>query len=279
MSDDLSIPSPTYRIPRHHQGMDPATRRLALIAGGLGGVLLAVVGGWTLIGHRNAAVPVVQADSRPIRVKPDNPGGMQVAGADADILSGGTEMKDGKLAPAPEAPAPQALTAPPAPPPVVAAPVPAPAPGGGRASEAGRSQAGAAPLRSGRRQRRQWRAGPTHRGSVRGRRQVRMAASVQAPARPAGSAQAGVQQDRARRQGIVAGADRRFRRHPPGHRVLRQGARQGRRLLGGRLLKAAIVGIAGPALSADETALLRAEPPCGVILFARNIQTRRSWRR
>ena len=91
MSDDLSIPSPTYRIPRHHQGMDPATRRLAVIAGGLGGVLLVVVGGWTVIGHRNAAVPVVQADSRPIRVKPENPGGMQVAGADADILSGGTE--------------------------------------------------------------------------------------------------------------------------------------------------------------------------------------------
>ena len=130
MSDDLSIPSPTYRIPRHHQGMDPATRRLAMIAGGLGGVLLVVVGGWTLIGHRNAAVPVVQADSRPIRVKPENPGGMQVAGADADILSGGTEMKDGKLGPAPEAPAPQALTAPPAPPPVVAAAVPAPAPVG-----------------------------------------------------------------------------------------------------------------------------------------------------
>ena len=99
MSDDLSIPSPTYRIPRHRQGMDPATRRLAMIAGGLGGVLLAVVGGWTLIGHRNTAVPVVQADSRPIRVKPENPGGMQVAGADADILSGSTESKDGRLAP------------------------------------------------------------------------------------------------------------------------------------------------------------------------------------
>ena len=82
MSDDLSIPSPTYRIPRHRQGMDPATRRLAMIAGGLGGVLLVVVGGWTLIGHRSTAVPVVQADSRPIRVKPENPGGMQVAGAE-----------------------------------------------------------------------------------------------------------------------------------------------------------------------------------------------------
>jgi beta-N-acetylhexosaminidase len=42
-------------------------------------------------------------------------------------------------------------------------------------------------------------------------------------------------------------------------------------VLGGRLLKAAIVGIAGPALTADEAALLRAEPPCGVILFGRNI--------
>jgi hypothetical protein len=71
----------------------------------------------------------------------------------------------------------------------------------------------------------------------------------------------------------VAGADRRFRRHSPGQRVLRQGARQGRRLFGGGLLKAAIVGIAASALSADETALLRAERPCGVILFARNIQT------
>ena len=128
MSDDLSIPSPTYRIPRHRQGMDPATRRLALIAGGLGGVLLAVVGGWTLIGHRNAAVPVVQADSRPIRVKPEIPGGMQVAGADSDILSGSTESKDGRLAPAPEAPAPQALTAPPASAPAVMAPVPAAVP-------------------------------------------------------------------------------------------------------------------------------------------------------
>jgi hypothetical protein len=126
VSDDLSIPSPTYRIPGHRPGMDPATRRLALIAGGLVGVLLAAVGGWSLIGHRSTTVPVLQADSRPIRVKPDNPGGMQVAGADEDILSGGNQAGDGKLAPPPEVPAPQALRAPPpAPtsaPPVVAAP-------------------------------------------------------------------------------------------------------------------------------------------------------------
>ena len=36
-------------------------------------------------------------------------------------------------------------------------------------------------------------------------------------------------------------------------------------------MKAAIVGIAGPTLTADEAALLRAHKPAGVILFARNI--------
>ncbi len=93
MSDDLSIPSPTYRIPRHRRGMDPVTRRLALMAGGLGAALLVVVAGPSLIGHRSTSVPVVQADKRPIRVKPENPGGLQVAGANEDILSGGVEFE------------------------------------------------------------------------------------------------------------------------------------------------------------------------------------------
>ena len=122
MSDDLSIPSPTYRVPRHSYGMDPATKRLVLIAGSLGAVLLIAVGGWSLIGHRGGSVPVLQADSRPIRVKPDNPGGMQIAGASEAILSGGSETDGGKLAPPPEAPAPQALRAPPPSPPAVAMP-------------------------------------------------------------------------------------------------------------------------------------------------------------
>jgi beta-N-acetylhexosaminidase len=37
-------------------------------------------------------------------------------------------------------------------------------------------------------------------------------------------------------------------------------------------VKAAIVGIAGPSLSLDEAALLRAERPAGVILFGRNVE-------
>jgi hypothetical protein len=99
--------------------MDPATKRLALIAGGLGGLLVLVVGGWSMMGHRSTAVPVVQADSRPIRVKPDNPGGMQIAGTNEDIMDG-SEKGGGRLAPPPEAPAPQALRTPPAPPPASA---------------------------------------------------------------------------------------------------------------------------------------------------------------
>jgi SPOR domain len=125
VSDDLSIPSPTYRIPRHRRGMDPLTKRLALISFGLGGALIVVVGGWSMLNHQRAAIPVVQAEGGPIRVKPANPGGMQIAGAGDDILSGSSKSGDDKLGPAPETPDPQALRAPPpsAPPLAATAPV------------------------------------------------------------------------------------------------------------------------------------------------------------
>lgn len=126
MSDDLSIPSPIYRVPRQRRGMDPATKRLALIACGLGVALVVVVGGWSIVGHHSAAIPVVQAESGPMRVKPANPGGMQISGTNDDILSGGSGSATDKLAPPPEKPDPQALRAPPPPPPSPAA-VPAPA--------------------------------------------------------------------------------------------------------------------------------------------------------
>ncbi len=126
MSDDLDIPSPTYRVPRHRRGMDTGTRRLAIIAGGLGGALVLLVGGWSVLGHRSTGVPVIEADSSPLRVKPENPGGMSVAGSNEEILSDGADGTVGKLAPASETPAPQNMQA--AKPPVVAsAPPPPPA--------------------------------------------------------------------------------------------------------------------------------------------------------
>lgn len=111
MSDDLSIPSPTYRVPRHGRraGMDPALQRLMIYAGGLiaAGV---VIGGVSLLFNRHSGpVPVVQADPRPLRVKPENPGGMQIAGINADGSADGNQ--GGKLAPPPEAPDPSSLRA------------------------------------------------------------------------------------------------------------------------------------------------------------------------
>jgi hypothetical protein len=89
--------------------MDAGTKRLALIAGGLGAALLAVVGVWSVGERKGGHIPVVEADSRPLRVKPDNPGGLQVAGTNDEILSGESGPQAGKLAPPPEAPEPQAL--------------------------------------------------------------------------------------------------------------------------------------------------------------------------
>lgn len=114
--DDLHIPptagGQTYRASYRAQpeGNDGLTRKLLLAAVGLGGILLTGMGGWALLGHRSAPVPVIEADGRPLRVKPDNAGGMQVAGADEQVMggqSGGVQM----MAPRAEAPAPQALRA------------------------------------------------------------------------------------------------------------------------------------------------------------------------
>lgn len=85
-------------------------RTMAIAAAALGGLLLVGMGGWAVMGRRPAAVPLIEADSRPLRVKPENPGGMQIAGADEQVLGGSSGGAD-KLAPPAEAPAPQALRA------------------------------------------------------------------------------------------------------------------------------------------------------------------------
>ena len=121
MSDETSIRTPTYRVERH-RGMDPDTKRLALIAAGLGSALLAVLGVWTVNGHRageTSSVPVIEAPPGPMRVKPANPGGMQIAPGDEIFAQGaGGDNGTDKLAPPPETPDPQALRPPPKPAPV-----------------------------------------------------------------------------------------------------------------------------------------------------------------
>jgi cell division septation protein DedD len=89
--------------------MDPDTRRLMIFAGGLGAVLAVLISASGLIGHHRTEVPVITADTRPIRVKPDNPGGMKIDGAENDVFSAGSDTADSRLAPPAEDPDAKAL--------------------------------------------------------------------------------------------------------------------------------------------------------------------------
>lgn len=120
--------SASYRPRRLDDG---AVRKwMTVAAAGLGGLLVVGMGSWALMGRKPAVVPVIEADSRPLRVKPENPGGMQFAGAD-DVPNGGGPSAADRMAPTAEVPAPQALRAQmgqaamPAAPPPAAAPAPA----------------------------------------------------------------------------------------------------------------------------------------------------------
>ena len=95
---------PSWRARRG--GFDPDLRRMGRVAGGLALAGLAVAGGWSMLGRRPHEIPVIEAPSGPLRVRPENPGGMQLAsGVDATPDGAGT------LAPPPEVPQPGALRA------------------------------------------------------------------------------------------------------------------------------------------------------------------------
>ena len=107
---DEDMGNGTWRVPdraRRGRGMDPATRKLALLAAGVGGAVVLSVGLWSMMGHRNAVVPVIQADSRPVRVKPENPGGLQIIGSIDEIGDGGSGTS--KMSAGPEVPQPKML--------------------------------------------------------------------------------------------------------------------------------------------------------------------------
>jgi cell division septation protein DedD len=116
--DELNIPhggprarlGASYRVQRR-SAIDAGTRRLALISGGLATVLVLIVGLWSASGRHDGPIPVIQADKTPLRVKPDNPGGLQVAGVGDDVIAGSGDTRVQATAPAPEQPDPKALHA------------------------------------------------------------------------------------------------------------------------------------------------------------------------
>jgi hypothetical protein len=100
-------PPAEYRPRRDYDSGDTSMRNLALAAVA---IAMVVMGGvWVLSRHHHAGVPVIEAESTPLRIKPANPGGLQVAGADDAVPPDGNGTENDSLAPPPEAPAPQAL--------------------------------------------------------------------------------------------------------------------------------------------------------------------------
>lgn len=114
---DVTIPS--YRVAREDRGAAPAARVL-LIAGGLlgavavGGAVVWGIGRMGGVGGLGGprGVPVLEPDSRPIKVRPENPGGLVVPNTDQLVLEPlavrrAAERQQGAnatLAPQPEAP-------------------------------------------------------------------------------------------------------------------------------------------------------------------------------
>jgi cell division septation protein DedD len=110
---DVTVPS--YRVARESGGGLPT--RMLLIAGGLlaavavGGAVVWGIGRMGGVGG-SRGVPVIEADSRPIKVRPENPGGLVVPNTDQLVLEPlavrrAAERQQGanaQLAPQPEAP-------------------------------------------------------------------------------------------------------------------------------------------------------------------------------
>ncbi|WP_043836424.1 SPOR domain-containing protein [Muricoccus aerilatus] len=104
---DFTVPS--YRVRRERTGFQIPWRMVALAGAALGA---AGVGGgivWGISRAVNHTVPVIEADTRPIRVKPSDPGGMRVANQDERIFESQRRGATGtaaqpRLSPEPERP-------------------------------------------------------------------------------------------------------------------------------------------------------------------------------
>ena len=106
-----TMPVQSWRPQRRESSLDPQMMRMALVAGGVVAVLGLGYAGFAVVNRGPRTVPVIEADSRPVRVRPDNPGGMQIAGAEEQIMGGEGSGAADVMAPSPEVPQPQALRA------------------------------------------------------------------------------------------------------------------------------------------------------------------------
>jgi len=126
---------PSYRVRPQRAGFQLPWRMLAMAGAVIGAAAVGGVVVWGVSRAVNQGVPTIEADNRPIRVKPDDPGGMRVANQDERIFesarraAGGTGNGSARLSPEAERPDLNALrqaarATPPAPPAAVPAPAP-----------------------------------------------------------------------------------------------------------------------------------------------------------
>lgn len=102
---DQDLDIPPYASQRQpSRGFDPEMRRMAIIAGGLAVVIVGVALVWGGVHPRLGPPPVIKPPSGPMRTVPKNPGGLQVPGANEQIMSGTTVSGPPQLAPPPPAP-------------------------------------------------------------------------------------------------------------------------------------------------------------------------------
>jgi hypothetical protein len=108
MPEQVHVSGPMYR-PSHddYQGVDAGTKRILYWMGAGGLAILLGFGAYRAIGHSGGGVvPVIQAEQGPLRVKPQNPGGMTVTAQTKP-----SDPNDSHLAPGTEEPNPGALFA------------------------------------------------------------------------------------------------------------------------------------------------------------------------
>jgi len=106
--NDVDLAGGSWRV-RPRGAVDPQMKRLGLIAACLAGAAVLGIGGWVVTSARPHLVPVIEADRRPLRIKPDNPGGMQIANSEEQIMGGAGSGNADAMAPLAETPSPQTL--------------------------------------------------------------------------------------------------------------------------------------------------------------------------
>ncbi|MDE2334917.1 MAG: SPOR domain-containing protein [Rhodospirillales bacterium] len=102
--DEFEIPRATagFRVQRRRPGIDRTTRNMIVVAAGIAVVMVLAVAVQAML--RPHGLPVVAAQSGPWRVKPVNPGGMKVVGANNAIFNGTLPASQDQVMPGPETP-------------------------------------------------------------------------------------------------------------------------------------------------------------------------------